>query len=67
MQLYHGANQIIQKVDLNKGRLRTDFGKGFYLGSNLDVARQWAKSRAAFSGVPVVMRYNCGESEGSDH
>ena len=57
MVLYHGTNQIIRDIDLNKGRLRTDFGKGYYLGSNLGVAREWAKSRAAFSGTPVVMRY----------
>jgi len=57
MVLYHGTNRIIREIDLNKGRLRTDFGKGFYLGSNLGIARQWAKSRAAFSGTPVVMRY----------
>ena len=58
MILYHGTNQIIQGIDLNKGRNRTDFGKGFYLGSNLDVAREWAKARAVFSGAPIVMRYD---------
>ena len=58
MILYHGTNQVIREIDLNKGRLRTDFGKGYYLGSNLGIAREWAKSRAAFSGIPVVMRYN---------
>ena len=58
MLLYHGTNQIIREIDLNKCRLRTDFGKGYYLGSNLGVAREWAKSRAAFSGTPFVMRYN---------
>jgi hypothetical protein len=58
MILYRGTNQIVREIDLNKGRLRTDFGKGYYLGSNLGVAREWAKSRAAFSGTPIVMRYN---------
>ena len=58
MVLYHGTNQIIREIDLNKSRLRTDFGKGYYLGSNLGVAREWAKSRAAFSGTPIVMRYS---------
>jgi len=57
MELYHGTTQIIYKIDLTKGRHRTDFGQGFYLGSNLDVAQRWAKSRAAFSGKPVVMKY----------
>ena len=57
MVLYHGTNQIIHTIDLSKSNLRTDFGKGFYMGSNLGIARDWAKSRAGFSGAPVVMRY----------
>jgi hypothetical protein len=57
MELYHGTTQIIYEIDLTKGRHRTDFGQGFYLGSNLDVAQRWAKSRAAFSGNPIVMKY----------
>jgi len=66
MELYHGTTQIIHEIDLTKGRHRTDFGQGFYLGSNLDVARRWAKSRAAFSGKPVVMKYTLGGSIFSD-
>ncbi|MCL2426279.1 MAG: DUF3990 domain-containing protein [Oscillospiraceae bacterium] len=57
MILFHGTTQIIKEIDLSKGRHRTDFGKGFYLGSNLDVAEKWAKNRASFSGKPIVMRY----------
>jgi len=57
MELYHGTTQIILEIDLTKGRHRTDFGQGFYLGSNLDVAQRWAKNRAAFSGKPIVMKY----------
>ena len=53
MVLYHGTNQIIREIDLSKGNLRTDFGKGFYLGSNLGVARDWAKGRAGFSAKCV--------------
>ena len=55
--LYHGTNQVIREIDLDKSKLRTDFGKSFYLGSNLGIAREWAKSRAGFSGTPIVMRY----------
>ncbi|MCL2048336.1 MAG: DUF3990 domain-containing protein [Defluviitaleaceae bacterium] len=29
MVLYHGTSVIIQELDLSKGRLRTDFGKGY--------------------------------------
>jgi len=66
MDLYHGTTQIIHEVDLTKGRHRTDFGQGFYLGSNLDVAQRWAKSRAAFSGKPIVMNYTLDNSIFSD-
>jgi len=62
MELYHGTTQIIHGIDLTKGRHRTDFGQGFYLGSNLDVAQRWAKNRAAFSGKPVVMKYTLDDS-----
>lgn len=57
MILYHGTNQVIRQIDLSRGNLRTDFGKGFYLGSYLGVARDWAIGRAGFSGIPTVMRY----------
>jgi len=57
MELYHGTTQIIHEIDLTKGRHRTDFGQGFYLGSNFVMAQRWAKSRAAFSGKPIVMKY----------
>jgi len=66
MELYHGTTQIIHEINLTKGRHRTDFGQGFYLGSNLDVARRWAKSRAAFSGKPIVMKYTLDDSIFSD-
>ena len=66
MELYHGTTQIIYEIDLTRGRHRTDFGQGFYLGSNLDVAQHWAKSRAAFSGKPTVMKYTLDEGIFSD-
>ena len=62
MELYHGTTNIIYRIDLSKGRHRTDFGQGFYLGTNLDVAQRWAKSRAMFSGKAVVMRYELDDS-----
>jgi len=66
MELYHGTTQIIYEIDLTRGRHRTDFGQGFYLGSNLDVAQRWAKSRAAFSGKPFVMKYTLDDNIFSD-
>ena len=31
MILYHGTNEDIEAVDLNRGLRHKDFGKGFYL------------------------------------
>ena len=66
MDLYHGTTQIIHEIDLTKGRHRTDFGQGFYLGTDLVVAQRWAKSRAVFSGTPVVMKYTLDDDIFSD-
>ena len=57
MILYHGTTKIINNIDLRECRLRTDFGRGFYLSSKLGTAREWAKSKAGFSGISTVVRY----------
>jgi len=67
MTLFHGTTQIILEIDLSKGRHRTDFGKGFYLGNNQEVAEKWARNRASFSGAPVVMRYLLDSAVFSDN
>jgi len=66
MELYHGTTQVIHEIDFTKGRHRTDFGQGFYLGSNLNVAQRWATNRAAFSGTPIVMKYALDDGIFSD-
>ena len=50
---YHGTTSLrldsLEKgIDLNKGRINTDFGQGFYLTSNWDTSYRWAKSCAKF-------------------
>ena len=54
--MYHGTNTIITTVNLDKSRLRTDFGKGFYLSSKLGVARDWAVDKSGATKTPIVMR-----------
>ena len=54
---YHGTTDVIETIDLSKSRFRTDFGKGFYLGTNLGIARDWAIDKTGIMGVPTVMRY----------
>ena len=39
MILYHGTDQLIGFINFNKSRLRTDFGKGFYMSDKLGNAR----------------------------
>ena len=57
MLFYHGTNAVIGDIDFSKCRLRTDFGRGFYISSKLGSAKDWAIGRAGFSGMPTVMRY----------
>ena len=56
-RFHHGTNMVISSIDLDKGRSRTDFGKGFYLGNNLGEARKWAISQSMATETPTVMRY----------
>ena len=44
MILYHGSNVAIDEIDLSKSRPGKDFGKGFYLTSDLLQARSFVKS-----------------------
>jgi len=56
---YHGTNMIINTIDFTKCRLRTDFGKGFYLTDKTETAQNWAIRRMEFSsGTPTVLRYD---------
>jgi len=66
MYFYHGTTEIIKDIDFEKCRLRTDFGRGFYLSSKLATARIWAIGKAGFSGVPTIMRYDVDKDIWSD-
>jgi len=58
MIFYHGTNQVLGKIDFEKSRLRTDFGKGFYMSDKLGNARDWAVDKSSISEIPTVMRYD---------
>lgn len=45
-RLYHGTNQEFYKFEFSKARSFKDFGKGFYLTSNLSQAQRWAQQKA---------------------
>ena len=42
MKLYHGSDKIIEKPTYGAGRSDCDYGSGFYLCKDFDVASLWA-------------------------
>ena len=62
MVFYHGTNMIIGKIDLEKSRNRTDFGKGFYLSEKIGTAQGWATSRTELrGGTPTILSYEIND------
>ena len=57
MILYHGSSLEIQNPDLSKSRLRTDFGKGFYLTPLKAQAVSWSQRFLREHGTAVVSLY----------
>lgn len=51
---YHGSNTIIQKPDLSKSREDIDFGVGFYLTADYNMAAKWACKK----NNSICNRYN---------
>jgi AraC-like DNA-binding protein len=43
MLVYHGSHTLIEKIDLEKCRPYTDFGKGFYVTKYKHHAKNWAQ------------------------
>jgi len=66
MILFHGTNMKIGNIDFDKSRLRTDFGKGFYLSDKLGNARDWAIDKSSISETPTVMHYEINKAILSD-
>ena len=58
MRLYHGSNQSIQRIDLSKGKMYKDFGRGFYTTQLYEQAVYWSKRVAdRFGGTAMVTEY----------
>ena len=57
MILYHGSHKIIEKPDLSFSRLKTDFGKGFYLTPLKEQAVNWSRRFLFEKGISVVSAY----------
>jgi len=48
--VYHGSDKIIEKPEFGKGHIYNDYGRGFYLTFNKDLAGEWAVLRTGFNG-----------------
>lgn len=63
-KLYHGSNVLIETIDLSKGHINKDFGKGFYLTSLPQQAAEMAKRKARqiLNGNPIVTEFEFDDS-----
>ena len=48
MKLYHGSNVAIEAIDLSRSKPNKDFGRAFYLSSDLSQAQDMAKAKCKF-------------------
>ena len=62
MILYHGSYMAVIKPDLLYSRLRTDFGKGFYLTPFKEQAESWSRRFVHNRGTAFVSSYEFSES-----
>jgi len=68
VDFYHGTSLAFARtirddgIDLSKGNPDTDFGRGFYITTDLRQAREWATKN--FSGsIPTVIHYRVTRSQ----
>ena len=57
MILYHGTNAIIENIDLSQSRVGKDFGLGFYLTPDEQVAHRQAERKLEQFGEGEVIVY----------
>lgn len=50
MRLYHGTTNYFEEIDLTKSKLSKDFGRGFYLPTEVEQAKDFAQARALLLG-----------------
>lgn len=57
MKLYHGTNAVILRIDLKESRVGKDFGIGFYLTPDKQVAQRQAERKFEQYGVGEARVY----------
>ena len=60
INLFHGSNTVVNPIILNRGKSKTDFGKGFYLTKSRKQAEKMAlrKKYSKKEAEAVVNQYN---------
>lgn len=62
MKLYHGSNVAIEDIDLSRSKPNKDFGRAFYLSSDMSQALEMAKAKCIqFGGTPCVTTFEVDE------
>lgn len=56
-KLYHGTDQQFETFDFKYAKSFKDFGKGFYLTSNLQQAQKWAQKKGWKKGTAYIYSY----------
>lgn len=54
MKLYHGSDVTIEKPSTKKGRTDVDFGLGFYLTADRNMAQKWACNKS----ISIINEYD---------
>ena len=63
MTLYHGSNQSIDEINLQKSRPYKDFGRAFYLSDTLQQATEMALFKSELEGgEPAVSQFAFDEN-----
>ena len=44
-RIFHGSVNIIEKPEFGIGKVRNDYGLGFYCTENIDLAKEWGVTR----------------------
>ncbi len=74
--LYHGSYTIVEKPNLNECKRGKDFGRGFYLTTDYNQAKRFARTSVKkalrnnsirnFTGVGYVSKYSVKSTKGLD-
>lgn len=61
MVLYHGSDKVIEKPIYGFGKNTNDYGRGFYMTKELELAKEWASNVDEKEGY--VSKYKIDESK----